>query len=131
MEAAHIIPFLLNKFDDSSISSPEIVRDVLSFSRLTHLRRQTDAALTWDMLRSWTQIDFRALVGSNINPPTNAIYMTKTEHDTFRHFDFYLDKEAVSRFRGDLFLLSLGLILFSTRIFPTGTKYISPQKAYF
>jgi hypothetical protein len=107
MEAAHIIPFLLNGFDDNVIGSPEIVRDVLSFSHLTHFRRQRDVARTWDMLQSWTQINFR-----NINSPTNAIYMTKTEHAAFGRFEFYLDKEAVSRFRDGSLLLSLGLILF-------------------
>jgi hypothetical protein len=103
MEAAHIIPFLLNKFDDKAISSPEIVRDVLLFSHLTHLRRQTNAARTWDMLRSWTRIDFKTLIGSNINSPSNAIYMSTQEHSDFGHFLFYLDKEAVSHFRGDMF----------------------------
>ncbi|KAH8995218.1 hypothetical protein EDB86DRAFT_2922821 [Lactarius hatsudake] len=78
MEAAHIIPFLLNKFDDKVISSPQI----------------TSAARTWDMLQSWTQINFKTLIGSNINSPTNAIYMTKVEHTNFGRFDFYLDKEA-------------------------------------
>ena len=37
MEAAYIIPFLLNKFNDKTISNPEIVRDVLSLSPLTHI----------------------------------------------------------------------------------------------
>ena len=37
MDAAHIIPFLLNKFNDKTISNPEIVRDVLSLSPLTHI----------------------------------------------------------------------------------------------
>ena len=37
MEAAHIIPFLLNKFSDKTISNPEIVCDVLSLSPLTHI----------------------------------------------------------------------------------------------
>ncbi|KAF8464939.1 hypothetical protein DFH94DRAFT_784376 [Russula ochroleuca] len=78
MEAAHIIPFLLNKFDDKAISSPEI----------------TNAARTWDMLRSWTRIDFKTLIGSNINSPSNAIYMSTQEHSDFGHFLFYLDKEA-------------------------------------
>jgi hypothetical protein len=50
------------------------------------------------MLRSWTRIDFMALVGSNINSPTNAIYMTIMEHLAFGKFKFYLDKDAVSRF---------------------------------
>ncbi|KAH8995217.1 hypothetical protein EDB86DRAFT_1182462 [Lactarius hatsudake] len=71
-EVAHIIP-LLNEFDDQLISSLEI---------------------TWDMLRSWTQIDFRTLIGPNIDSPANAIYMTTVEHATFGHFEFYLDKEA-------------------------------------
>ncbi|KAH9011480.1 hypothetical protein EDB85DRAFT_1117299 [Lactarius pseudohatsudake] len=78
MEAAHIIPFLLNKFDDKVISSPQT----------------TSAARTWDMLQSWTQINFKTLIGSNIDSPTNAIYMTKVEHTSFGHSDFYLDKEA-------------------------------------
>ncbi|KAH9170892.1 hypothetical protein EDB89DRAFT_1218022 [Lactarius sanguifluus] len=78
MEVAHIVPFLLNEFDDQLISSLEI----------------TNAAQTWDMLRSWTQIDFRTLIGPNIDSPTNAIYMTTVEHATFGHFEFYLDKEA-------------------------------------
>ncbi|KAH9026718.1 hypothetical protein EDB83DRAFT_1926692 [Lactarius deliciosus] len=91
MEAAHIIPFLLNEFDDQLINSLEIVRDVLSFSCPTHLCRPVQ---TWDMLRSWTQIDFRTLIGPNIDSPANAIYMTTVEHTTFGHFEFYLDKEA-------------------------------------
>ncbi|KAN0132173.1 hypothetical protein V8E53_009939 [Lactarius tabidus] len=78
MEAAHIIPFLLNGFDGRAISSPQI----------------KDAARTWDMLRSWARIDFMALVGSNINSPTNAIYMTTAEHTAFGSFKFYLDKEV-------------------------------------
>ncbi len=98
MEVAHIIPFLLNKFDDKVINSPQIMGDVLLFSRPTHLCRQTNAVRTWDMLQSWTQIDFKTLVGPNINSPTNAVYMTKVEHASFGHFEFYLDKEAVSRF---------------------------------
>ena len=49
------------------------------------------------MLRSWTQIDLMPLVGSNVNSPTNAIYMTMTEHIAFGQFQFYLDKDAVSR----------------------------------
>jgi hypothetical protein len=64
--------------------SPQIVRDVLLFSHLTHLRRQKDAART--MLQSWTRIDFEALVGQEINSPTNAIYMTIDEHIKFGQF---------------------------------------------
>ncbi|KAI9453266.1 hypothetical protein BJY52DRAFT_1290012 [Lactarius psammicola] len=74
------------------------------------------------MLLSWTQIDFKTLVGPNINSPSNSIYMTTEEHATFGNFEFYLDKEADSRFRGDSLPLSLRLILFSTQIFPTSTN---------
>ncbi len=56
---------------------------------------QTDGARTWDMLRSWTQIDLEGLIGSNINSPTTAIYMTRNERAHFGSFRFYLDKEAV------------------------------------
>jgi len=78
MEAAYIIPFMLNNFDDNAIDSPAI----------------TNTARTWDMLRSWTRINFETLVGPNINSPKDAIYMTKTEHVAFGRFKFYLDKEA-------------------------------------
>ena len=49
------------------------------------------------MLQSWTRIDFMTLVGSNINSPANAIYMTREEHGIFEQFKFYLDKDAVGR----------------------------------
>ncbi|KAH9026863.1 hypothetical protein EDB85DRAFT_1849702, partial [Lactarius pseudohatsudake] len=62
-----------------------------------------DAACTWDMFCSWTQIKVTMLTGSNINSPTNAIYMMKQEHTAFRNFHFYLDKEAVSRFHSGPF----------------------------
>ncbi|KAN0133391.1 hypothetical protein V8E53_008831 [Lactarius tabidus] len=78
MHAALVIPFLLNEFDDKFINRPKIM----------------DAARTWDMLRSWTRIDFMPLVRSDINLPANAIYMTSTEHRTFGQFKLYLDKEA-------------------------------------
>ena len=48
------------------------------------------------MLQPWTGIDFKALVGLNIDTPTNDIYMSREEHSNFGIFDFYLDKEAVS-----------------------------------
>ncbi|KAH9168291.1 hypothetical protein EDB89DRAFT_2074117 [Lactarius sanguifluus] len=75
MEPAHIMPFLLNKVDNRAIDG----------RRSPHF---------WDMLRSWTQIDFETLVVPNINSPMNAIYMTRDEHDLFGHFTSYLDKEA-------------------------------------
>jgi hypothetical protein len=43
MHAAHIIPSLLNNFDDKVINSPQIVRDVLYFSHFIQLCLQTDA----------------------------------------------------------------------------------------
>jgi hypothetical protein len=96
MHAALVIPFLLNEFDDKFINRPKIVRDIFLSSLPTHFRRQMDAARTWDMLRSWTRIDFMPLVRSDINLPANAIYMTSTEHRTFGQFKLYLDKGAVS-----------------------------------
>jgi hypothetical protein len=48
------------------------------------------------MLQAWTQIGFETLIRSKINSPTNAIYMTKTEHVSFGHFELYFDKDAVS-----------------------------------
>ena len=107
MESAHIIPFTLNNFDNRTTSGSEIVRDLLSSSGLMHYC--TQKICTWDMLESWTRIDFRKLVGSNINTPSSAIYMNESELFKFRTFELYLDKEAVSRFYGDLSLLSLGL----------------------
>jgi hypothetical protein len=98
MAAAHIIPFLLNNLDVNATSCPGLVRDILSFSRLTHLCQQINAPRTWEMLRKWTQIDFTTLLGSAINSPANSIYMTTEEHMAFGNFDFYFDKEAVSRF---------------------------------
>lgn len=52
-ETVHDIVFKQNKFDDGTISSPEIMRNVPSFSHLTlaRLRRQTDAARFQDMFQ--------------------------------------------------------------------------------
>ena len=117
MEVAHVIPFLLN-------CSSSIVRYILSSSCLTHFCIQKFAAVAWDMLRSWTRIDFETLIGSKINSPTNAVYMSMQEHFLFRLFEFYLDKDVVGQFRGDLFLLTSGLMSFSTQILPTSTKLV-------
>jgi len=75
MEAAHIIPFSLNNFDEKGA-------------------KFRDAARTWDILQSWTQIDIKEVVGSKINSPANALYMTTSEHRAFGHFRFYLDKDV-------------------------------------
>ena len=95
MEAAHIIPSLLNKFEDEDIMNLQIVRNVCPFILMFHAHfcGQRDS---WDMLQLWTQIDLKALVGQNINSPMNAIYMSREEHSNFVNFGFYLDKEAVS-----------------------------------
>ena len=71
------------------------------------------------MLQSWTQIDIKEVVESNINSPTNALYMTNDEHRAFGHFRFYLDKDAVSRFHDDSLLLMP--MHPSTRMFLTST----------
>jgi len=47
------------------------------------------------MFQSWTQIDLQALAGPNINSPANGIFMAMLEHQTFRRFGLYLDKDAV------------------------------------
>jgi hypothetical protein len=75
------------------------------------------------MLQSWTRIDFMTLVGSNINSPANAIYMTSEEHGLFGQFEFYLDKDAVSSLCV-FFILSLALKHFSIRTYPTSTEYV-------
>lgn len=123
MEAAHIIPLFLNHFDDASNS-----------------QAITDAARTWDMFCSWTQVDVTTLTGSNINSPTNAIYMTVQEHKAFGSFHFYLDKEAhpdipnkyrVCMFRenSDILPLSIGLggvnsVDVEFRTLPGGTPHL-------
>ncbi|KAJ7494929.1 hypothetical protein FB451DRAFT_1019990, partial [Mycena latifolia] len=55
-----------------------------------------DAANTWDILQSRTQIDLRELAGPKITSPANGIYMTSDDHDYFGAFKFYLDKSAAS-----------------------------------
>ena len=94
MESAHIIPFTLNNFDNRTTSGSEIVRDLLSSSGLMHYC--TQKICTWDMLESWTQIDFRKLVGSTISTPSNAIYMNESEHFKFRTFELYPDRGSHS-----------------------------------
>ncbi|KAJ6587766.1 hypothetical protein B0H10DRAFT_2093598 [Mycena sp. CBHHK59/15] len=80
MAAAHIIPLFLNSFDDA--------RDHKGKTKIR------DAASTWDILQSWTQIDLRGLIGEKITSPPNGIYMTRDDHDNFGAFKFYLDKAA-------------------------------------
>lgn len=60
--------------------------------------KQVDAATTWDMLQSWTNLDITQLTGHKINTPENVIYMTHTEHLAFGAFRFYFDADAVSLF---------------------------------
>ncbi|KAF9482406.1 hypothetical protein BDN70DRAFT_991193 [Pholiota conissans] len=78
MEVAHIIPCALSPSDEFFSNGPN--------------SKAADNAR--DMFLSWTHIDVQKLAGSNINLPTNAIYMTINEHVFFRQFVFYLDEEA-------------------------------------
>ncbi|KAK0496638.1 hypothetical protein EDD18DRAFT_1163175 [Armillaria luteobubalina] len=71
MVAAHIMPLSLNSSDKA-----KSIRDLTT---------------TWDLLRNWTSIDFRALSGSDINTPKNAIFMTSDCHKDFGNFQFYFD----------------------------------------
>ncbi|KAL0952226.1 hypothetical protein HGRIS_006516 [Hohenbuehelia grisea] len=64
MDAAHILPFSLNSFDSDDDNGDH---------------RLKDAAHTCKgMLQSWTQLDIKTLSGTqtNLNSPSNAIYMT-------------------------------------------------------
>jgi hypothetical protein len=104
MEVVCIISYKFNKFDDKAISSPEIVRDVLSFSRLTYLRNRR----TLLALRTSSSVDAEVLVGSNINSLVNATYMTE---ECISLEISSMTKEPVGLFYGDLILLNVGLIL--------------------
>ncbi|KAF9481635.1 hypothetical protein BDN70DRAFT_876119 [Pholiota conissans] len=68
MEAAHIIPFSLNKFQSPT--------------------EQLLASLTWDMLRAWTGIHPEELRGRQIDSPSNQIYLNTAEHLLFDTFQF-------------------------------------------
>ena len=82
---------------------------LFSFSTSDLIIMQRDAARTWNMLQSWMEIDIKELVGSNINSPTDALYMPSTWHvmiiAPLDNSDFSLDKDAVSHFHDDLLLL--------------------------
>ncbi|KAJ7242608.1 hypothetical protein B0H12DRAFT_848942 [Mycena haematopus] len=80
MVATHIIPFFPNSLDNTGDHKGK-----------TKLR---DAANTWDILQSWTQIDLREPAGRETNTPQNGIYMTRDDHDNFEAFKFYLDKSV-------------------------------------
>ncbi|KAL9709395.1 hypothetical protein Ac2012v2_007131 [Leucoagaricus gongylophorus] len=76
LEAAHIILLSLNGFDKNQSSELH------------------EAAITWDMLRSWTGIDLGKLVGSKINTPENTILMCYDQHLDFGRYRWYLDKNT-------------------------------------
>ncbi|KAF5344163.1 hypothetical protein D9756_011409 [Leucocoprinus leucothites] len=80
MEAAHIIPYSLNQFTESS--GPEL----------------RDSARTWDMLHHWTTLDIKSLVGEKINTPANVIYMTHDEHFDFGRFKLSLEPVSLALF---------------------------------
>jgi len=98
METTHIVPYMvyLNMSDGRAIRDPlaEIVRGVFSFMHLIHIRRQTERARSQEILHAWTRLDVDAV--ESVNSPSNAIFMSISEHFTFAKFEFYLDKEAVS-----------------------------------
>jgi len=94
LKAAHIIPLSLNGFDKNQ-SSELVGPDFSVFKSLDCLVLQHKAAITWDMLQSWTGIDLDKLVGSKINSPENAILMCRDQHLDFGHYKWYLDKDAV------------------------------------
>jgi hypothetical protein len=75
-------------------------------------------------VRSWTQLDYKALVGSNINAP-NRCHL-HDDHATFGCFKFYLDKETVRHFCHHS-LPKLGAN--STQMFPTSIKRVNSKKA--
>ena len=90
MQAAHIIPFSLNNFNEKDLVSLII----LVVHLLIFLEKKT-ATYTWDMLHSWTGIGITNLVGTQINSPENGIYMNEIDHSQFGSFLFYFDKDEV------------------------------------
>ncbi|KAF8139128.1 hypothetical protein K438DRAFT_2030775 [Mycena galopus ATCC 62051] len=76
----HIIPLYLNSFDETWDDTGR-----------TTIR---NAACTWDILQSWTQFDLGGLRGDKITSPSNGIYMTSDDHNSFGAFKFYLDMET-------------------------------------
>jgi hypothetical protein len=91
MEAAHIIPYSLNNFNEKN--SEALVRRARVSSFVgAELCNQKEATWTWDMLQMWTSYDIKKLSGKNINKPANAIFMTAAEHVYFGRFAFYLEK---------------------------------------
>ena len=103
LEAAHIIPLSLNGFDKNR-SSELVGPDFSLFKSLDCLALQHEAAITWDMLRSWTGINLGKLVGSKINTLENTILMCRDQHLDFGHYRWYLDKDTVCCLLDSLFL---------------------------
>ena len=62
MNAAHVIPFLLDKFNYKTISNPEIVRGVLSLSPLTHIFRFVDRQMPLGAAAAGSPSTSRALL---------------------------------------------------------------------
>jgi len=72
------------------------------------------------MLRAWTGVDVRQLVGSKINSPENCVYMNDADHSKFGRFLFYFEKVR------DTCLLFYKLnrdTVLSTQISQTSTKW--------
>ena len=103
LKAAHIILLSLNGFDKNQ-SSELVGPDFSLFKSLDCLALQHEAAITWDMLRSWTGIDLGKLVGSKINTPENTILMCHDQHLDFGRYRWYLDKNVVCSLLNSLYL---------------------------
>jgi len=103
LEAAHIIPLSLNGFDENQ-SSELVDSDFFLFKSLDYFVLQYKAAITWNMLQSWTGIDLDKLVRSKINTLENVILICHDQHLDFGHYRWYLDKDAVCCLLDSLFL---------------------------
>lgn len=68
----------------------------LTFLYPFELVLQVESVNSWDILRAWTDIDdIQQLVGGKAGTPGNAIYMRLDLAKGFRHYDFFLNKDAV------------------------------------
>lgn len=77
------------------------------------------------MLQSWMSIDLNLLLESNIDRPSNAIFMAGLDHTSFSNFDLYFDKEAVSSLPLTEHIIYLDL--FSSLMSRINTNWGSPR----
>lgn len=74
LQAAHIMPFCLSKYDASNTDST------------------VSSAITWDMLESWAGIGQATLGGEKINNLSNLILMSTEVHEDFGSFTFWFEE---------------------------------------